>query len=247
VGECKVLPNQLAKMKGVPYAEAVGSVLWPVVVSRPDAAYAVGVLSQFIQNPGQAHWEGLKQVIKYLGSTKDYWLTFRGHSKKLTKGYCDADWAGQKYCHSILGYLFNFRCGAVLWSSKKQHIIVLSSTEAEYISQTHAAKEAIWIRTFVNEIRGVKDDPITINCDNQGAITLAKDNKYYSRTKHIDLCYHFIRKAVEDWKILVNYIPTEQNLSDVLTKALARPKFEQFIDMLGLRKLKDEKEKEARV
>jgi len=111
----------------------------------------------------------------------------------------------------------------------------------------HAAKEAIWIWTFVNEIRGVNDDPITINCDNQGAIVLAKDNKYHSHTKHIDLLYHFIRKAVEDWKILVNYIPTEQNLSDVLTKALARPKFKRFVEMLGLRKLKDEKEKEARV
>jgi len=88
--------NQLAKMKRVPYAEAVGSLLWPVVVSRPDAAYAVGVLLQFIQNPGQAHWEGLKWVIKYLGSMKDYWLTFGKRLKKLTKGYCDADWAGQK-------------------------------------------------------------------------------------------------------------------------------------------------------
>jgi len=211
-------PNQLAKMKGVPYAEAIGSVLWPVVVSRPDAAYAVGVLSQFIQIPGQAHWEGLKRVIKYLGSMKYYWLTFGGCSKKLTEGYCDADWAGQKHRHSISGYSFHFGCGAISWSSKKQHIIALSSTEAEYISQTHAAKEAIWIRTFVNEIRGANDDPITINCDNQGAIVLAKDNKYHSRMKHIDLRYHFIREAVEDRKILVNYIPTEQNLSDVLTK-----------------------------
>ena len=74
---------------------------------------------------------------------------------------------------------------------------------------------------------------------------LAKDNKYDSHTKHIDLFYHFICKAVEDGKFLVNYISTEQNISDVLTKALARLKFEQFIEMLGLRELKDKKEKEA--
>src|SRR5271170_7555962 len=89
-------PNQVARMKGVPYGEAIGSVLWPTVVSRPDIAYAVGILSQFIQNPGQAHWEALKRVITYLNTTKDMWLTFGGESKALIEGFCDADWARQK-------------------------------------------------------------------------------------------------------------------------------------------------------
>jgi len=78
--------------------------------------------------------------------------------------------------------------------------------------QTHAAKEALWLRSFVDEMRGPQDRPITINCDNQGAIALAKDNKYHSRTKHIDLWYHFIREAVENGKILVTYIPTDENI-----------------------------------
>ena len=73
-----VTPNQLARMNGVPYSEAIGSVLWPAVVSRPDIAFAVGILSQFIQNPGQAHWEALKRVISYLDTMKDLWLTFGG-------------------------------------------------------------------------------------------------------------------------------------------------------------------------
>ena len=126
IDQCPSTPNQLARMKGVPYSEAVGSVLWPVVVSRPDVAYAIGVLAQFIQNPGLAHWEALKRLINYLGWTKDLWLTFRGQSKTMMEGFCDADWASNKHRHSISGYSFHFGCGAISWSSKKQYIIALS-------------------------------------------------------------------------------------------------------------------------
>jgi hypothetical protein len=111
----------------------------------------------------------------------------------------------------------------------------LSSTEAEYIAQTHAAKEALWLRSFVDEVRGGGEKPMLINCDNQGAIALAKDNKFHSRTKHIDLRYHFIREAVQDGKISVSYVPTEENVSDILTKAHAKPKFQRFVELLGLR------------
>jgi len=237
VEQCPSSMNQLSRMKGIPYSEAIGSILWAAVVSRPDIAFAVGTLSQFIQNPGHVHWEGVKRVIIYLGNTKDKWLTFGGKTETGIQGYCDADWASQKHRHSISGYSFHFGVGAVTWSSKKQHIIALSSTEAEYIAQTHAAKEGIWLQTFVAEILGTKPAAIKINCDNQGAIALAKDNKFHSRTKHIDLRYHFIREAVEDGKINISYIPTDQNVSDLLTKALARSKFQGFADVLGLRDL----------
>ena len=85
--------NQTARMQGVPYSEAIGSILWPAVVSCPDVAYVVGILSQFIQNPGTIHWEGVKRVINYLGTTRELWLTFGGNKKTLLKGYCNADWA----------------------------------------------------------------------------------------------------------------------------------------------------------
>ena len=178
VDQCPSSLNQRSKMLGVPYGQAIGSVLWPVVVSRPDAAYAVGVLSQFIQNPGQAHWEGVKRVISYLGSTKDLWLTFGGRKETLIEGFCDADWASQKHRHSISGFSFHYGVGAISWSSKKQGVVSLSSTEAEYVAQTHAAKEGIWLRSFIKEIQG-EQGPLTISCDNQGAITLAKDNKFH--------------------------------------------------------------------
>jgi hypothetical protein len=130
-------------MKGIPYSRAIGSVLWPTVVSRPDTAFAVGILSQFMQNPGQAHWDGVKRVIGYLNTTKDLWLIFGGNKKTLLEGYCDANWASQPHRHSISGYLFYYGVGAVSWSSKKQNIVTLSSTEAKYVAETHVAKEGI--------------------------------------------------------------------------------------------------------
>jgi hypothetical protein len=227
----------MMRMRNIPYAEAIGSVLWPVMISRPDAAFSVSVLSQFIQNPGRIHWEALQQVIVYLNSTKDLWLTFGGRTKSL-EGYCDADWAGQKHRHSISGYSFHLGQGAVTWSSKKQYIIALSSTEAEYIAQMHAAKEALWIRTFWAEMQNAEPETVKLNCDNQGAIALSKDNKFHAHTKHIDIRYHFIREAVEDGKLAVAYIPTEDNPADVFTKALPKAKFRQFVELLGLRTIR---------
>jgi hypothetical protein len=173
-----------------------GLVLWATVVSRPTV-FAVGVLSQFIQNPGPQHWEGVKRLIRYLGSTKEMWLTFGGSIRVLLEGYCDADQGSQPHRHSISGFSFHYRQGAISWSSKKQNIIVLLSTEAEYIVETHAAKEAIWLQTFVNEVVGTDKNPLTVMADNQGVIALAKDNKFHSQTKHINLRYHFVHEAVE--------------------------------------------------
>ena len=124
--------------------------------------------------------------------------------------------------------------GAISWSSKKQHIVALSSTEAEYITQTHVAKEALWLRSFLRELRSAPDDPLILNCDNQGAIALTKDNQFHVCTKHIDVCYHFIRKAVEDGKVTVQYILTGDNVSDIFTKPLTKAKFWELTELLGL-------------
>ena len=96
-------------------------------------------------------------------------------------------------------------------------------------------KEAIWMKNFVDEIRGPQEKVIRIYCDNQGAIALVKDNKFHSQTKHIDLCYHFVREAVEDNKIKFEYIPMDENVADIFTKALPRPRFIGFVESLGLR------------
>ena len=201
IKQCPLTTNQCARMKGVPYCKVIGSILWPTVVSRHDTAYAVGILSQFMQNPGQAHWEAVKRVISYLGSTKNLWLTFGGGGKAELEGYCDSDWASQPHCHLISGFSFHYGQGLVSWSSKKQGIITLSSMEAEYVAEMHASKEAIWLGMFTRELTGQKINPLTIKADNQGAIALAKDNKFHAWTKHIGLWYHFVCEVVKARKI----------------------------------------------
>ena len=181
-----------------------------------------------MQNPGQAHWEAVKRVINYLEGTKELWLTFRGKGRVELEGYCDSDWASQPHHHSISGFSFHYRQGTVSWSSKKQGIITLLSTEAKYVAESHARKP------FVREIMGWPIDPLTIKADNQGAIVLVKDNKFHARTIHINLHYHFVHEAVEDGKIKMEYIPTLENVMDIFTKALAKPKFLEFVGMLGL-------------
>ena len=147
------------------------------------------------------------------------------------------DGASQKHRHLISGFSFHFGIGAISWSSKKQGVVLLSSTEAEYVAQTHAAKEGIWLRSFVKEIQGGEAKPLTISCDNQGTIMLAKDNKFHARMMHIDLQYHFIHEVVKEGKIQVKYIPMDDNISDIFTKPLLRPKFAKFVESLGLRRL----------
>ena len=118
---------------------------------------------------------------------------------------------------------------------KKQHVVALLSTEAEYIAQMHVAKEALWLCSFLRELCSTPDDPLILNCNNQGVITLAKDNKFHACTKHIDVCYHFTHEAVEDGKVAVQYIPTGDNISNIFTKLLAKAKFQELTELLGLR------------
>jgi hypothetical protein len=237
--QCPVILLQEACMCSVLYAKAIGSILWPTVVSRPDMVFAVGILSQYIQNPGPEHWKGVKRVISYLGSTKDLWLTFGGEKDTLVKGYCDADWSSQEGRHSISGFSFHYGHGVVSWSSKKQAIVALLSTEAEYITKMHAAKEALWLKTFINKVNGGIDGPLTLMANNQGAIALAKDNKFHLVMKHINLHYHFIHEAVENGKVKMKYIPSADNVADIFMKPLAKPKFKQFIELLGLAMMKE--------
>jgi hypothetical protein len=141
IQQCPMMLNQVAHMNGIPYSEAIEFILWATVVLQPDTAYAVGILPQFIQNPGPAHWDGVKRVVSYLGSTKGLWLTFGGIKETLLEGYCNVDWASQPHRHSISGFSFHYGHGAISWSSKKQNVITLSSTEAEYVTTSNNVSE----------------------------------------------------------------------------------------------------------
>ena len=225
--------EHLKKPTNAPYREACGHLLWPAMIARPDVLFAVVHLAQFVANPSESHWKALKRVMKYLHTTKDYCLTLGGTTTAM-RGYTDSDWASQLHRHSISGYAYFLGEGCVTWSSKKQPIIALSTAEAEYVAGTHSAKEAKWIRSFMCEIDPTYAGAMPLACDNQSAIAMTKDARYHARTKHIDIRYHYIREEVESEHLTINYVPSEENVADIFTKALPRTQFECLARCLGL-------------
>jgi hypothetical protein len=132
------------------------------------------------------------------------------------------------------GYAFLMDGGVVLWNAKKQEIIALSTTEAEYVAATHAAKEGLWLCTFMNQVFGEVTGPLTLHLDNQSVIVLTRDHQYHACTKHIDIRFPFIRWIIEDGKMKLVYCPTEEMVADIMTKALPSVKVKHFAAALGL-------------
>ena len=151
------------------------------------------------------------------------------------EGWTDADGMTTEGRQPVSGYIFKFLGSPVSWASKRQELVTLSTTEAEYIALSYAGREAIWLSGIVEVVLKLKLAPITIHCDNQSAIANVKDNKFHARTKHIDIRYHFIRWILEDKKIVLEYCPTGDMVADVLTKALPSAKVKHFASALGLR------------
>ncbi|PPQ83602.1 hypothetical protein CVT26_001384 [Gymnopilus dilepis] len=225
--------EEYAKMRDVPYQEAVGSLMYASLGTRPDITYAVQVVSRFSKNPGIEHWEAVKRIFRYLKGTKDLWLSFGGNARELI-GYADADGSMAEDRHAISGYAFILHGGAVSWSTKRQEIISLSTTESEYVAVTYASKEALWLRSLISQLFDTILDPTTLFSDNQSAIALTKDHQYHARTKHIDIRFHFIRWVVENGQLRLIYCPTDEMVADALTKALPSPKVKHFAAELGL-------------
>ena len=135
-------------MHDIPYHEAVGSLMYTVLSTHPDIAFAVQTVSCFSIKPGPAHLEAVKWIFRYLKGTIDLWLSY-GTKKMILTGYADADGNMAEDRHAISGYAFLIHGGAISWSAKQQEIIALSTTKAEYIAITHTAKEAIWLRSLI--------------------------------------------------------------------------------------------------
>ncbi len=232
--QCPTSLADIARMKNIPYREAVGSLMYAVLDTRPDIAFATSTVAQFLDNPAFVHWEAVKRIFRYLKGTRDFALVYGGEMMDLV-GFVDADGASQEHRHAITGYMFMVDGGAVSWASKKQELVTLSTTEAEYVAATHAAKEAVWLRSLVAELFTAPMEPTTLYGDNQSAIALAQGGQYHARTKHIDIWYHFICYIINAGSIKLIYCPTDDQTADVLTKALPSVKAKHFASAMGLR------------
>lgn len=192
----------------IQYQSAVGFLMYAMLGTRPDISFPVSIVSCYSSNLDPGYWQAVKRIFRYLRSTINLRLTYRGNLQSLT-GYIDADWAGNRDTRrSTSGFVFNVRSGAISWSSKRQPTVALSTCEAEYMGQTQATKEVVWLKSLLNEIE--RPIPIQypnnitpsapsfhsmhaviINCDNQGAAALAKNPQAHARSKHIDIHWHY--------------------------------------------------------
>jgi hypothetical protein len=226
--------------KRVKYIGIVGSLGYCVQGSRPDLALVTGTLGRYSAAPKQCHWEAALRALRYLQFTKDMELVFDGSNMNLDldfHGYSDADWSGDSdTSRSTSGFVFISNGGAIGWSSKRQPMVSLSSTESEYIGLSNAGQHLLWLRSFYEEIGHTQTDPTDLFCDNQAAIILTKDPQFRARTKHIQRKYHFIRDdVVATNQAVVRYVSTNDMVADIFTKPLARDKHWKFTRAMGLR------------
>ena len=234
-------PEQKERMSRIPYASAVGSLMYAMLCTRPDICYAVGVVSRYQSDPDEEHWIAVKHILKYLRRTRDYMLVYSSGSLE-TIGFTDSDFQGDIDSRkSTSGYVFTLYGGAVCWRSIKQTCVADSTTEAEYVAASEAAKEAVWLKKFIMDLQVIPSAgrPITLYCDNSGAVAQSKEPRYHKKQKHIERKYHLIRDIIERGDTVVTKIASEENLADPFTKALLIQVFERHVDSMGVRRLPD--------
>jgi ribonuclease HI len=212
----------------------------------------VSVLTRFLQQPGLKHWQAAKRVLRYLKGTKTRTLTFGASEQSqdtaaaavstasaLTPSstiqvYCDADWAGDvDDRRSTTGAVIFLSGCAVIWLSKKQATVALSTAEAEYMAMSAALQEAKWLQRLVEEIGWPAATPMEFFSDNQAAISISSNPAVpHARTKHIDLRHHYVRECVQAGRISVQWVSSSKQMADVFTKGLNRQTFQELTEAI---------------
>ncbi|GJT73118.1 retrotransposon protein, putative, ty1-copia subclass [Tanacetum coccineum] len=205
-------PVEIQRMQKIPYALAVGSIMYAVRCTRPDVAFAQNMTGRFQQNPGKIHWTTVKNILKYLWNTKDMFLVYGRNMERELRVSCYTD------------------------KGTKQSIFATSSTNAEYMAAFDASKEAVWIQKFISGLGIVPtiEEPISMYCDNTEVIAIAKDHGITKGVRHFCAKVHYLRETIEMGDVKIEKVDTEDNLADPFTKALAYPKHYELTKNIGL-------------
>jgi histone deacetylase 1/2 len=226
--------NLLSPSDSTRYRSVVGALQY-LTLTRPDLAFSVNKVCQFLHSPTTVHWSAVKRILRYIMHTLDVGLRIKKSNSRFVSAFSDADWAGSvDDRRSTGGFAIYFGSNLISWSARKQATVSRSSTEAEYKAMSNATAEVIWVESLLAEL-GVKLlRPSCLWCDNLGATYLSANPVFHARAKHIEIDFHFVRERVAKRQLEVRFISSNDQVADGFTKALPTHKLEVFKSNLNL-------------
>ena len=222
------------KVDSTYYKQIIGSLMY-LTATRPDVMFVVSLISRYMEHPTKIHLQTAKKILRYLKGTVDYGVFYKKGGNEDLVAYTDSDYAGDLDDRkSTSGYVFLLSSGAVSWSSKKQPVVSLSTTEAEFIAAAGCACQTVWLRRILEKLGHTQRNSTTVYCDNSSAIKLAKNPVMHGRSKHIDVRFHFLRELTKDGTVQLVYCNTQEQVADVMTKPLKLDVFVKLRNLLGV-------------
>ena len=206
--------------------------MYAAIGMQPNISFAVQTL---MSNPGPAHWAAVKHVFRYLNGMQKLGIIYRQGREVEPLTYLDANWGSNiNDRKSISGYVFQMAGRPISWQSKKQPTIALSSMEAKYMAESLVTWQVIWLWTLTAELGIPYSGPTILKVDNQGVIAYSHNATNHGCTKHIDIQHHFVHEKIISRKVDIQYCATDDNLANLLTKALPKLKHKDFVKCLGM-------------
>ena len=216
------------------YKQIVGSLIY-LTTTRLDMMFCVSLISRYMAKPTELHLQTAKRILRYLKGTINYGIFYKKGGEKKLLAFTDSDYAGDlEDRKSTSGYVFLLSSGAVSWSSKKQPIVTLSTTEAEFVAAAACACQAVWMRRILKKFGHSQEGSTTVMCDNSSTIKLSKNPIMHGRSKHIDVRFHFLRDLTKDGEVELVYYGTQDQVTNLMTKPLKLDAFQKLKEKLGV-------------
>jgi hypothetical protein len=216
------------------YKQLVGSLMY-LTATRPDMMFVTCLISRYMAKPMEIHLQAAKRALRYLKGTVNYGIHYKKGGDGELLAFTDSDYAGDMEDRkSTSGYVFLMSSSAVSWCSKKQPIVTLSTTEAEFVAAAVCACQGVWMKRILKELGHSDGGCTTVMCDNSSTIKLSKNPVMHGRSKHIDVRFHFLRNLTKEGTIELVHCGSQDQVADIMTKPLKLEVFQKLRKLLGV-------------
>ena len=232
---CKLVKDEGGvKVDKTHFKQMVGSLIY-LTATRSDMMFVVSLISRYMENPTEFHLQVAKRVLRYLKGTLDFGIFYKKGGNNELVAFTNSDYAGDlRDRKSTSGYVFLLSSGTISWQSKKQLVVSLSTTEAEFIDATSCACQTVWLKRVLEKLGLNQDKTTIIHCDSSSAIKLSKNPVMHGRSKHIDVRFHFLRELTKAGTVELVYCNTQDQLADIMTKPFKLDAFLKLRASLGI-------------